>query len=121
MPKVDYNYRSNLERYVGALLKRRKQKFEYEVDVLHYVQPAKKRKYTPDFKLGDKYYIETKGKFTAEDRQKMLLVKEQNPDVRIVLLFGKAHNKLNRKSPTTYAMWCEKHGFEWLDLREWEK
>lgn len=63
-------------------------------------------------------YIETKGKFTADDRKKLLAVKEQHPNVVIYLLFQRAYNKLSPKSKTTYADWSEKNGFAWADYNE---
>lgn len=91
---------------------------EYEPDKLPFVQPIQKRYYVPDFKLKDKVYIEAKGRLTPQDRKKMLWVKEQYPDYTFFLLFGNASNKLTKKSKTTYAMWAEKHGFKWCDVRD---
>jgi len=34
-------------------------------------------------------------------------------DIRFV--FSNSRNKLNKKSKTTYADWCDKHGFKWAD------
>lgn len=69
-------------------------------------------------------YIEYKGNFTGPDRTKMLLVKKQHPDLDIRLVFGRATNKLNRASKTTYAMWADKYGFPWSEKvipEEWRK
>jgi hypothetical protein len=87
--------------------------FDYEPDTLGYVQPEKVRKYTPDFKLRPDVYIEAKGLFTHEDRQKMLWVKEQYPEKTFYLLFQNANGRITKSSKTTYAMWAEKNGFEW--------
>lgn len=68
--------------------------------------------------------METKGRFTATDRKKHLLVKAQRPDLDIRFVFSNSRAKLNKGSKTTYADWCNKHGFlyadkliptEWLD------
>jgi hypothetical protein len=110
-------YKSQLEVLAAALLKRAKVKIEYEPDILKFVQPAKERKYTPDFRLGSRTYIEVKGKLDAASRHKYVWVSEQNPDVRLYFLFGKADNRITKNSRTTYADWAEKNGFEWADIR----
>lgn len=88
-------------------------KATYETDTFNFIEPAKNRKYTPDFKLGPKAYIEAKGLFDSSDRVKMKLVKAQYPDITFYLLFQNANKRLNKTSKTTYAMWAEKNGFKW--------
>lgn len=45
------------------------------------------RHYTPDFYLPDKQaYIEVKGRYTDADKNKMKLVKEQHPEIKIYFL-----------------------------------
>ena len=101
--------RSRLEEQVAALLKKLNIKFEYEPDKFSYVIEAK---YTPDFKVGD-VYLETKGFFKPADRRKMLAVKKANPDLDVRLVFQAPYNKISKSSKTTYAMWPERHGFQW--------
>ena len=60
-------------------------------------------------------YIETKGFFDLADRQKHLLVREQNPEFDIRFLFVNANNKLNKSSKTTYGEWCDKHDILWAE------
>ena len=114
-------YKSGFEKDVAKAFKDKGIKFVYEPEVLPFTQPAKERKYTPDFhirtKTGVTCFIETKGKLTHEDRQKMIWVKEQHPKKKIVLLFMNAANKLRKNSKTTYAQWADKNGFEWHDFR----
>ena len=110
-------FKSKLEVLAAAFLKRAKHPVDYEPDVIEFIQPAKHRKYTPDFRLRKNVYIEVKGKLDLASRQKYLWVKEQNPDVTLYFLFGKADNRLAKNSPTTYAEWAEKHVFEWADAR----
>ena len=74
-------------------------------------------RYTPDFVLPNGILVEVKGYFTSEDRGKLLKVKKQHPHLDIRLLFGNAKNKLSKKSKTTYAMWCDKHGFPWAEKK----
>lgn len=87
----------------------------YETDKIKFTQPAKDRTYTPDWKIRDGVYIETKGKLTREDRAKHLWVKEQHPEITVYFLFQNAFNKLDKRSKTTYAAWAEANGFEWSD------
>lgn len=91
---------------------------EYEPEALPFVQPAVKRKYIPDWKVRDGVFIETKGKLTAEDRKKMIWVKEQYPTYTFYMLFMNASNKIRKGSPTTYGDWASKSGFEWADFRD---
>ena len=101
--------RSGLERQVADLLKQLKVKYEYESEYFPYVI---EHKYIPDFRVGD-VYLETKGYFKPADRRKMLAVKKANPNLDIRFVFQAPHNKINKRSKTTYAMWAEKNGFPW--------
>jgi hypothetical protein len=112
-PARQSEYRSKLEQKVAAMLP----EVLYETDKLTYIVPASKHKYLTDFKLGENSYIEVKGRLTAADRKKYLLVKEQHPEVQLRFFFDKSNNKLYKGSPTTYADWAEKFGFEWTDLK----
>jgi hypothetical protein len=72
--------------------------------------------YTPDFYLPEQdIYVEAKGFFSPADRQKMLLVIQQNMFLDIRMLFLRASNKLNRSSKTTYGSWCDRYGILWAD------
>lgn len=100
-------------------------KLEYETDKIKYVWPERTASYTPDFKLpkeGGFFYVETKGRWTVDDRQKHLLIKEQHPDIDIRFVFSNQNAKLYKGSPTTYAQWCEKFGFAYANKtipKEW--
>lgn len=104
-------YRSGLEDEVAEQLRLLGIPVEYESVRIRFEQPAKLRTYTPDFILPNGIIIETKGRFTSEDRQKHLLIKEQYPTLDIRFIFSNPNQKLNKRSRTTYAMWCEKNGF----------
>ena len=116
-------YRSQFEANFARNLRERKITSLYEQDKIQYI--PKPRTYTPDFyiKEGD-FYVETKGRFFATDRTKHLLIKEQHPDIDIRFVFLNAKNKLDKRSRTTYAQWCEKNGFLYSEKRmpeEWMK
>lgn len=108
----DYTLRSNLEKKVATYLDAQKIKYDYESEKLKYVIPASNHSYTPDFILKNGIVVEVKGRLTAADRKKMLLVREHNPDRDIRFLFA-VDNKINKASKTTYSSWCEKHGFQY--------
>lgn len=114
------SYKSQFEKNVAKAFKVNGIKFEYEPEVVHFIQPEKKRKYIPDFKVRTKkagvFLVETKGKLTAEDRKKLVWVKEQNPKLKLILVFMNSRNKLRKGSPTSYGEWATKNGFEWYDF-----
>ena len=85
----------------------------YEAIKFEYIVPESKHVYTPYFPVSPHIVIETKGRWVLEDRQKMLLVKEQYPDIDFRIVFYNANQKIKKGSKTTYAMWCDKHGFKW--------
>lgn len=108
------SYRNKFEERVGQHLG---DDWEYETVKLKYVVPARDATYTPDFiNHKDKTIIESKGRFPATDRKKMLLVKEQHPDWTIKLLFQNPKARISKTSKTTYATWAEKNGFQWEQL-----
>lgn len=107
-------YRSKLESRVAALLP----VVQYEVIKLPYIVPASKHKYVTDFCIGENSYIEVKGRLTAADRKKYILVRDQHPEITLRFFFDKSDNKLYKGSPTTYAAWADKEGFEWTDTKQ---
>ena len=119
----EYKYKSRFERRFAADLKQRRIVFDYEKHKFSY-QP-KIKNYTPDFYMPEfDLFVETKGFFNVADRVKHLLIKEQHPDVDIRFVFMNPFTKINRKSSTTYASWCEEHGFQFAEERipkEWIK
>lgn len=119
-----YGFRSGLELTIDESLKSIGIDGEYEKHVIEYVKPSTKHKYHPDFRLPNGIFIESKGRFLADDRKKHLLIKEQHPELDIRFLFSNANVKLSKASKTTYAMWCEKNGFKWAEKTipsEWLK
>ena len=120
-------YRSGLEESVDAILKQTGIDGQYEQHKVSYTIPLSHHEYTPDFRLPNGIFIETKGRFVIEDRKKHLLIKQQHPEIDIRFVFQNSKNKIRQGSPTTYGDWCKKHGFlyadktipqEWLDERK---
>ena len=107
-------YKSQLEKKISDILinpKYETKRLKY--DVTH--------TYVPDFEIGPNKFIEGKGRFTATDRAKHLYIRKQHPEVRIFFVFGNSSNRLSRVSKTTYGDWATKHGFDWCDLKDFNK
>jgi hypothetical protein len=131
--------RSRFERRIAKELKDAGCKYEYEAIQLEYEEPLRRNNatcgecgskdlrrtgwYTPDFLLENGLILETKGRFTAADRRKMLAVTTQHPDERIVMLFMR-DNKIHKNSSTHYSDWCMDNDIEYAighPLKEWLK
>ena len=120
--------RSKFEDRIEQDLKDAGVEYEYESIQLEYQEPLRKNLascdtcgstnlvrtgwYTPDFILSNGLIIETKGRFTAADRRKMLAVKESHPDLKIVMCFMR-NNKIHKNSGTKYSDWCDANGMEY--------
>lgn len=115
MPK----FKSKLEENVWNILIKEFPETKYEPKRIPFTQPVQERSYTPDFKTDEtrEIYLEAKGLLDLEARKKMIWFKECNPDIRIIMLFQNAMNKIHKGSKITYAAWAETNGFEWLDFR----
>lgn len=111
-----YGYRSGLEQKVAKQIKEKGIRVKYEdpSSKIEFVQPACTRTYTPDFILPNGIVVETKGRFTLEDRKKHLWIQEQT-DYDIRFVFSNSKAKIRKGSKTSYAMWCDKHGFVYAD------
>lgn len=115
---LKHGYRSGLEHTVADQIKKLGFKVVYEdpKSRISFVQPALDRTYTPDFVLPNGVIIETKGRFTLEDRKKHLWIQEQHGDMYdIRFVFSNSRSKIRKGSKTSYADWCTKHGFLYAD------
>lgn len=114
--------RSSFEDTLEETLRSQGVPFGYETEAFPYV---KYHKYTPDFVFYDtRILVEAKGFFTGADRSKVLLAREaiEQEGWELRFVFQKPFNKLSKTSKTTYAAWCERHGFVWADTvipKEW--
>lgn len=83
---------------------------DYEPEKIPYTID-KTKIYTPDFRIvrsdGTIFYIEYKGYFRREDRDKILNVLNSHPNIDLRIIFRENHKtgKVERVSD-----WCEKHG-----------
>jgi len=112
--KKEGGKRSGLETAVSADLLARGVEFkgEKEISAIEY-RNLKVKKYHPDFQLPNGIIVETKGWFKTADRSKHLCIKHQRPELDIRFVFSNPNTKISRKSDRTYAMWCERHGFDY--------
>ena len=110
-----YGFKSGLEENISNQIASKGIEVKYESEKVAYIIPASEHTYNPDFKLPNGIIIETKGRFVIADRKKHLLVKQQHPELDIRFVFTNSKNKINKKSKTTYADWCEKNGFKYAD------
>lgn len=118
-------FRSGFEKVLAQQIVDAGIKFKFETQVVLYVEPAKTKKYIPDFILENGIIIEGKGLWDLDDRKKIVMVREQNPKLDIRMLFQRDH-PINRGSNTRYSGWCEARGIpyavgkipaEWLKPR----
>ena len=103
-------FRSGLEKQVAKLLEGLGISYKYESEKLGYTV---EHNYTPDFVLPNYVYLEAKGYWSPEDRRKIKNVLKANPEIDLRMVFQSPYNKINKKSKTTYAMWCDKHDIPW--------
>jgi hypothetical protein len=111
---IKHGYRSGLEERVSKELEEAGVKYEYETQKIKY-RVEEDRTYTPDFILPNGIIVETKGRFTVADRKKHLLIQKQYPKHDIRFVFQNSRAKLYKGAKTTYAQWCDKHGFLYAD------
>lgn len=112
---VAKGFRSGLEDKVSGELQALQVTYTYEQHRIAYTVPAREAKYTPDFILPNGIIVETKGQFVTADRQKHKLVKEQYPNIDIRFVFSRSATCISKQSKTTYAKWCDTHGFLYAD------
>lgn len=124
MPLIEALYRSKLEQKGAEQLAREGIPFVYEGEWVPYTVPQRRAKYKPDFRpLGTCIILEYKGRFGhdksdgkgVQERQKLILIKEQHPELDIRLVFENSRKKIYKGSTTTYAKWATDHGFKWAD------
>ena len=111
---LKYGYKSGLEHTVADWIKTTAYDLKYETEIIHYIVPERKAKYTPDFvfvkRNGQFMFVETKGRWTTADRTKMKHVLASNPGVDIRMVFQNPNQRLSKVSKTTYAEYALKLG-----------
>jgi hypothetical protein len=118
---LEPRYRNGLEKKVADQLEVAGVPFDFEGRWIHYKVPARDAKYLPDFDCPGGIILEAKGRFGgprgngAQERQKLILLKEQHPGCDIRIVFQNARTAIYKGSKTTYAKWADDHGFKWSD------
>lgn len=118
---LTYGFRSGLEERIAKQLTEAGIDPKFETIKLPY-REEKNHTYIPDFPVGKRIIIETKGRFLTADRMKMLMVRDQHPEYEFRFVFTNSHAKISKVSQTTYGRWCEKNGFKYADKvvpKEW--
>lgn len=119
-------YRSGLERSIRAGLDDSAIGYEYEPVTFAYTVPetgylcqkcgqtaiVKKVKYTPDFYIGKRFYVEAKGRFTGVNRRRLLAWRASQPGIDIRLVFQR-DNTLSKSSKTKYSEWAKANKFQY--------
>lgn len=113
--------RSGLEREIHDQLTDAGVSFEYEPERLEFrkrvvkgtcscgsVDVYQRRHYIPDFVLANGIRIEVKGRLTSADRSKLILVRDQHPEIDLRLVFG-ANNKIHKEKQKRYSDWASEH------------
>ena len=121
--KPKSKYKSTLEDKMALLLNGLRVDFKYECknSVLPYQIPASFHKYYPDWVVGD-MILETKGLWDQKDREKILHILEQHPNIDLRMVFENPNLPIYKGSKTTYGAWCDKHGIIWgtmSDVPKW--
>src|SRR5574338_809632 len=98
-------YKSRWEETVAGQIEKLGYPVVYEEYRIQYEIPSSLHWYTPDFQLPSGWYVEAKGKFDRADRKKHLLIKEQYPKLKIIILFQNANQRIAKRSNTTYGQW----------------
>lgn len=116
---LKYGYRSGLELKAIDICKELVLECTYEEDKIKFVEPEKHRTYTPDLKIRGTYW-ELKGRWLTADRLKHKLIREQHPDIRIVIVFQNSRTKITAASKTSYGDYATKIGVEWIDFKDFK-
>jgi hypothetical protein len=126
---IEPNFRSGLEKKVAEQLDEGGVAYGHESQWVHYTVPEREAKYLPDFSFdGCPIILEAKGRFGGgnprmrqsssdgvKERQKLILLKEQHPELDIRIVFQRASTPIYKGSKTTYSKWADDHGFKWSD------
>jgi hypothetical protein len=121
--KAKHQYRSKFEERLGDGLDKAGVSFGYETETYlitvkvpgsHCAKCGSKEverdtTYTPDF-FFPRYVVESKGRFTARDRKRVLALVSQGDWTQhtFAMLFMR-DNTLSKSSKTRYSDWCKEH------------
>lgn len=114
------NRRSKFEDRIESKLQTSNVTYSYEPHWFEYIVPSRPAKYTPDFLIGTSIYLEAKGNFnirgkSADERKKLILVRKNNPDLDLRLIFQDASKPIYRGAKVSHGEWATSNGFLWAD------
>lgn len=119
---LKYGFKSGFEMEFSEWLDSIGRNKGYEQWTIEWIQPEKKRKYTPDFHLdkkdGTRMYLETKGRWVTDDRMKHRYLANMKDKLDIRMVFENPKAKIKKGSKTTYAMYCEKYGIKYSPFKK---
>lgn len=118
---IQAGYRSGLEEDISKELTEKGIDFTYEKLKIEWLD-SKLRTYTPDFYLPNGIIIESKGRFTSDDRRKHREVQVQHPLLDIRFVFSNSRAKLYKNAKSNYGDWCDRYGFKYANKsipQEW--
>lgn len=129
--QLEIKTRSGFESKIVDLMDKHKVNYEYEnkEKKVEYTVPEKSHRYLCDFivpcrESGLEYYFEAKGYIPSGDlsiRMKYVYVQEQNPSIKLVMVFQNPSLKITKNSKTTYKMWFESKGITCIDFKQLDK
>ena len=93
-PDISHYIRSSWEANYSRILIFLNKKYEYEPKAFYLSDGTT---YRPDFKIGDKKYVELKGYFDEKSKTKIKLFKEEHPDIKLIVIGKKEYKKLKNK------------------------
>lgn len=123
--KLEQEYKSVIEEQVAKQLADAGIAFDYEGITYKFAIPQREAKARPDFPIRHtNIIIEAKGRFGhrgsatagAEVRQRLILLKQQHPEIDLRILFSSARSAnlpIYKGSKTTQGQWATDHGFTW--------
>lgn len=113
--------RSKLESKFEEILKESKIEYEYETTKIPYIVPESNHNYIVDFSGSNGIQYEVKGWLSNhQERQKYILVKQQNPELDLRFVFDNP-NKLCGGTKYSHAKWADKFGFRWCSIKDVEQ
>jgi hypothetical protein len=121
---IEPTFRSGLEKKVAEQLEAEGVAYGHESQWIRYTVPAREAKYLPDFSFKDcPIIIEAKGRFGggnprfkqpatdgAKERQKLILLKEQHPELEIRIVFQRASRRTTMASSGRTRASCLRSG-----------
>lgn len=95
----------------------------YEPYKIQYTIPESKHNYTPDFvveRIGCRSIIfELKGRWTREDRKKILYIHSQHSNkYNLIMVFQNENLPIYKGSKVTYAKFCQKMNINYINYKQ---